>query len=385
MTKLHLTGAWYSSRNAGDQAILITIRDLLAERIPDLALEVLCADADFVTREHGLPAASQMESLAKVFRHVWRNDGLLIGGGTPFYNDFKHMCYFWLLALATRLSGGKVVIYGASAQKLHQASARWFTRRIMGMAELITVREAVTEVQLREVVGVTKEIVCTADPAITLTPCENARVDEILAAEGLGGVDKPLIAVCPHFFSNTDTYRVHHYEAFDDSHIERQRQVLAEAARYLTRYGHVVFLPMNTDQPDSDLEVQAEIRERITNRDGITFIENQYRPREIAGLFARCKLTLGVRLHALIMSAAVGTPVIGIDYAPKVKGFMELLGEPEHCIALQQLHFDALRALIDAYFADYDQKKAVFAEHVHVLQARARDNADRVAALFGSA
>ena len=385
MTKLHLTGAWYSSRNAGDQAILITIHKLLTERIPDLELEILCADADFVSREHGLPAVSQMKSLTTVFRHVWRNDGLLIGGGTPFYNDFKHMCYFWLLALVTRLSGGKVIVYGASAQKLHQASARWFTKQIMGMASLITVREAVTEAQLRDGIGVKNEIVCTADPAITLQPCEDTRIEEILAEEGLRDVGKPLIAICPHFFSNTDAYRVHHYEVFDDSHIECQRKVLAEAAEYLTKFGHVVFLPMNTDRPDSDLDVQSEIRARINNPEGITFIENQYRPHEIAGLYTRCKLTVGVRLHALIMSAAVGTPVIGINYAPKVKGFMELLGEPEHCIALQQLRFEELRALIDAYFGDYDERKVTFREHVATLQARARDNADRVAALFRGA
>lgn len=382
MTKLHLTGAWYSSRNAGDQAILITIRELLEERIPDLDLEIICAESDFVTREHGLPAVSQMKSLATVLRRVWQNDGLLIGGGTPFYNDFKHMGYFWVLALLTRLGGGKVVVYGASAQKLHQASARWFTRQIMGMASLITVREAVTEAQLRDAVGVRKTIRCTADPAITLRGCEEERVDEILAAEGLDGVEKPLIALCPHFFSNTDAYRVHHYEAFDDSHIECQREVLAAAAEYLTRYGHVVFLPMNTDRPDSDVDVQSEIRERLTDPSGITFVETQYRPREIAGLFGRCKLTLGVRLHALIMSAAAGTPVIGINYAPKVQGFMELLGEAEHCIALQQLKFDDLKTLIDAYFQDYEAKKAAFTTHVAALQDRARDNADRVAALF---
>ena len=382
MTRLKLTGAWYSSRNAGDQAILVTIRALLEARIPDLELEVICADAAFVRREHGLPAISQMESLLHVLRRVWSADGLLIGGGTPFYNDFKHMAYFWVLTLIARLGGAKVVIYGASAQHLHQASARWFTRRIMAMANLITVREARTEVQLRESLGVKKNIICTADPAITLEACSPIRIEEILAAEGLTDLKRPLIAICPHFFSNTDTYRVHHYEAFGDSHIECQRQVLAEAAIHLTRFGHVVFVPMNTDRPDSDVEVQREIRASIGERDDITFIETQYRPGEIAGLFSRCTLTLGVRLHALIMSAAVGTPVIGINYAPKVRGFMELLGEPEHCIALQQLSFPALQSIIDGYFANYDALCAIFHEHVAELQRRAGDNADRVAALF---
>ena len=383
MTKLHLTGAWYSSRNAGDQAILVTIRELLESRIPDLQLEVICAEADFVQEEHGLPAVSQTQSLMNVLHQVWKNDGLLIGGGTPFYNDFKHMCYFWVLAVLTRLSGGKVVIYGASAQKLHQRSARWFAKRILEMAHLITVREAVTKDQLENVLHIKNQVICTADPAITLEACADSRVDEIMAAEGLDGLDRPIFAICPHFFSNTDGYRVHHYEVFDDTHIDRQRKVLAEAAQYLTRFGHVVFLPMNTDKPDSDLEVQAEIRALLDDETDISFVNTQYRPREIAGIYSRCKLTLGVRLHALIMSAAAGTPVIGINYAPKVKGFMELLGEPEHCIALQQLHFEEMKALLDDYLADYDARRVAFAANVDRLQGRARDNADMVASLFG--
>jgi len=33
--KICITGAWYSSRNVGDQAILITISDLIKKFIPD--------------------------------------------------------------------------------------------------------------------------------------------------------------------------------------------------------------------------------------------------------------------------------------------------------------------------------------------------------------
>ncbi|MBI2425249.1 MAG: polysaccharide pyruvyl transferase family protein [Candidatus Hydrogenedentes bacterium] len=360
----------------------MTIRDLLVERIPDLELEVICANSTFVEAEHGLPALSQMKELGRVFHHVWRNDGLLLGGGTPFYNDLKHMAYFWVLACLCRLGGGKLVVYGASAQRLHTRSARFFTRRIMEMADLITVREPLTKTQLENDLGVRNQIICTADPAITLTSAPQDRIDAILKAEGLAGVERPLIAICPHFFSNTDPYRVHHYEVFQDDHIETQREVLCRAAEHLRQYGHVVFLPMNTDLPDSDVVVQQEMRERLSNVDGITFVETQYRPKEIAGIFERCKLVVGVRLHALIMASAVYTPVVGINYAPKVQGFMDVLGEPEHCLSLKGLTFESLRVALDAYFKDYDGQQRAFVEHVKALQARAQHNADLVARLF---
>ena len=379
---INLTGAWYSSRNAGDQAILVTIRELLEDQIPDLHIDIICANDTFVREEHGLNAISQRKDLLGVFRSVMQSRALLLGGGTPFYNEFKHMCFFWVLSVICKLSGGKLVIYGASAQKLHQKSARWFTRRIMNMADLITVREPVTKEQLENNLGVKNPVICTADPAITLKACDEERIDEILYNEGLTGKDTPIFAICPHFFSNTDPYRVHHYEAFEDDHIERQRNVLADAANFLSKHGKVIFLPMNTDPPDSDIDVQNEIRARVSNPQDITFIETQYRPREIAGIFSRCKLVVGVRLHSLIMAAAVKTPIIAINYAPKVEGFMTLIGELHHCLRIQKLESMVLKEKLEDYLDNYDEKLSVFSGHVAQVQEKAVKNAAIVAELI---
>ena len=383
MPRVNITGGWYSSRNAGDQAILICIHDLLKERVPDLTLEVICANDDFVRNEYGIEAVSQTKHLFKVLAAVARSDALFIGGGTPFYNDFKHMCFFWVLSAIAKLTKGKLAVYGASAQKLDRASAKWFTRRILNMADLITVREPLTKSQF-ESLGVHKAVHCTADPAITLRPCEKERIDALLEKEGLAG-RSPLFAICPHFFSNTDPYRVHHYEKFEDDLIERQKSVLAQAADYLSERGAVLFLPMNTDPPDSDVDVQREIAALVKNKGRIRFVETQYRPQEVAGILSRCRLVLGVRLHSLILSAAVDTPVIAMSYAPKVAGFMERMEEAHHSCPLQKLEFPALLAMIDAFLEDYDRQHAIFREHAGRLRNEARRNADMAAELLKTA
>jgi polysaccharide pyruvyl transferase WcaK-like protein len=43
------------------------------------------------------------------------------------------------------------------------------------------------------------------------------------------------------------------------------------------------------------------------------------------------ELVLGLRLHSLILAATTGTPIVGIDYDPKIKGFMEQ-AEAEDCL-----------------------------------------------------
>lgn len=379
--RINLTGAWYSSRNAGDQAILVTIRQLLESRIPGLKMTVLCSNSGFVEREHGLHAISQNRNLPGVYLSVFRGDALLIGGGTPFYNDVKHMVYFWTLALACKLGGGKLIVYGASAQRLRTLSARWFTKSILQMANLVTVREQRTETQMREL-GVKRQIQCTADPAITLQPCSPERLEMIMRAEGLASNGAPLFAICPHFFSNSDQYRIHHYEQFSDDSIERQRTVLAATADFLTEHGRVILLPMNCDDPDNDLVVQREILSRMQHQDKVQLIERQYKPAEIAGIFSRCRLTIGVRLHALIMAAAVNCPVIAINYAPKVEGFMQLLGSPEDMLRLQTLAFEELRSRIEAWLEQYEDMRGVYEQKVKKLQRRAEWNAQMVADLL---
>jgi polysaccharide pyruvyl transferase WcaK-like protein len=251
----------------------------------------------------------------------------------------------------------------------------------MNIADLVTVREETTKEQMAAI-GVRNTVHCTADPAITLKACEEQRTDEILRQEGITDTDQPIYAICPHFFSNVDKYHVHHYEKFQDDHIDRQREILAAAADYLSDHGKVIFIPMNIDTPDSDIHVGREIREKTKKKDRITFIENQYRPKEIAGLYKRCRLVIGVRLHSLIMASAVGTPVIGINYAPKVEGFMRLSEQMDHCLNLRQAEFSQLQEIIDNYLENYDRLKTQFQEKIRVIQARAEENARMAAELL---
>jgi len=91
---------------------------------------------------------------------------------------------------------------------------------------------------------------------------------------------------------------------------------------------------------------------------------------------------LGVRLHSLILSAAVDTPIIAVSYAPKVAGFMERIEETHHNCPLHRLGFPALRDMINVYLDDYEGQRATFREHAERLRNEARRNADMAAALL---
>ena len=60
---------------------------------------------------------------------------------------------------------------------------------------------------------------------------------------------------------------------------------------------------------------------------------------------------MGVRLHATILAAASGVPMLGIAYDPKVSGFLDDLGLPGQCLPLDA-DADTIAATITRTLAD---------------------------------
>src|SRR3989338_3315452 len=134
MTRVCLWGAWYGSRNAGDQAVLLAITQLLHERLADVHLTVL-SGAPSLTESCMADAGWRVEALHKwrhlpaVIRALARADLFLIGGGVPFYDKAAHVLVFaWLVALA-KLFGCSVMVYGAASQQLAQPFSRLMYKR----------------------------------------------------------------------------------------------------------------------------------------------------------------------------------------------------------------------------------------------------------------
>jgi len=375
MKKICITGAWYSSRNIGDQAILFAINELLSNHLNKVELTVIGADDEFIKSTYSLNAVSQFKNLFQVFSTVIKSDLLLIGGGTPFYDDFKHMAYFFILTLLNKIAGKKTAIYGASSQKLNTWYSIFFTKLIVKLSNMITLREELTTKYFKEELNIKKRVITTCDPAITLPDANENDVDEVMRKEGLNNIDKPLFGICPHYFSNKDKYRVHHYEFFSNSCIENQIKVLAETVDYLSQKGIVVFIPMNIDRPDSDIDASEQILKYVKNSNYVKVINSYYHPYIMKSIFKRMKLIIGVRLHSLVLSASALTPFVAIEYAPKVSGFVQLIKKEEYGCEINGLSFEKLKVCIETCLSNYDEYKNDLSIQTKKLEETANFNA----------
>ena len=75
-------------------------------------------------------------------------------------------------------------------------------------------------------------------------------------------------------------------------------------------------------QPTQDRDLAHSLQQKLGEHSEILSISD---PRELKGLFKEVKMTIGMRLHSLIMAAAESCPCFALSYDPKVSQLMSEL------------------------------------------------------------
>jgi polysaccharide pyruvyl transferase WcaK-like protein len=340
-------GGWYGSRNIGDTAILLGLKELiaLANQGRDVYVRVLSTDADYtssqgVTGEKALVKSELLRPWAwlRVLRIFARPDRVIVSGGTPIF-DSSHAIRTLYLSLPL-LFRTPTVVFGAGAKPLRS----WYGRRsvplLLRRACYISVRDEDSR-RILEDLGV-EGVELTADSAFFARPAPAHAVDEIVGACGIAP-DESLLVVCPRLLSG-ERKRLYLQERMDATLIAETPPKLAAAIdRLAGRFDRVVLMAMHFHGPDSDVPLIRDVLGRVRSRN-VVFVERELRAEQAIALFRRARLVLGVRLHALLLAASMGTPMVGIAYEQKVRGLFERLGLADYCLDLFHLEVEPLVA-----------------------------------------
>lgn len=254
--------------------------------------------------------------------------------------------------------GVPTMAYAIGAGPLRNSEDRRVVRDAVGAMEAVTVRDVETK-RLLEEVGVERDIVVTADPALLLTP--QPFPEDALVKEGVS-TERRLVAMSVRERGGAAPALEHSpYHA-----------ILAAAADFvIERFeADVVFVPMERGDIRESHRVMAEMAapERASVLDG------RYGPRQLLGFMGHIELALGMMLHFLILAALAGVPLLALPYASKVGQFLEALGTPGP--SAQPEHVGPLLAAIDRLWDDRDRCRGLMAEAVPRLQDQARQTAE---------
>jgi polysaccharide pyruvyl transferase CsaB len=357
----------YGGFNLGDEAILQSMVAQVRRTMP-AEITVFSRNADDTRRRHRVERVVAVRDITRrESRQILEGlDLLLLGGGGILY-DSDAETYLREVFIAHE-AGIPVMLYAASAGPLRDPSVRAVARDALNRADIVTVRDRPSR-QLLEEIGVDREIVVTADPAILLEP-EPLTLDEILRAEAIDPTS-PLIGLSVREPG----------PAAPDLDVEHYYRLVANAADFMIARldAEVVFFPL--ERRMFDVQHSHGVVSRMRFAQCATVLKRDYSPGQVVSLLKHFDFAVGMRLHFLIFSALAGVPFVALPYATKVSGFLEELQLEEYPV-LEHVSAGQLIAMIDRSWDTRDDLRAHIQENVGMLQARARQNNDLMAQLL---
>ena len=298
----------YGGLNLGDEAILQGIVKELRRALP-VEITVFSRDAEDTRQRHDVERVVPVRRLSRdeVLPEIQRLDLLILGGGGILFDGEAQI--FLREVMLAHENRVPVMVYAVGAGPLRDPAAQRLVQDGLTRAAVVTVRERDARKILEEI-GLTREIVVTADPALLLEPAPLA--EDALKREGLDS-GRQLVGV---------SVREPGAAAPDISE-QAYHKLLADVADFMVdRYdADVVFVPMEPRMVD--VQHAHAVVARMLRAQRATVLKGDYTSEQLLGLMQHFAFAVGMRLHFLIFASLQNVPFVALPYAPKVAGFLD--------------------------------------------------------------
>lgn len=357
MIRLLIAG-YHGFGNCGDEAILLAMTTNIRAMAPDVDITALSYNPEFTKSEYKVKAVQRF-NVAEVLKTIASSDIVLSGGGTLLQDgtSTRSLIYYLAIIKTAKLLKKRVMLYANGIGPVNGRINRHLVKAVVNTVDMITLREKLSENDLRSI-GVSKpNIIVTADPAFTLKSVSDDEADAFLKSEGVPG-DKELVGISVRGWSR----------AFGgEEYLDRMAQV---CDRLIEMGKNVVFVPMEYPK---DLDVSKRVMSKMSQR--AYLIENRYNPPQILGIVGRLDLMISMRLHTLIFAAVKNVPMLGIIYDPKVEYYLKVLEMPEAGdVRREHLDVDKIVQRACDIFDNMSHYKSVLKKNADIMMDKANEN-----------
>ncbi|MEE0968089.1 MAG: polysaccharide pyruvyl transferase CsaB [Clostridia bacterium] len=310
---------YYGFGNMGDDSLLLSIIKNLREQSPDIRITAFTRNPKKMCRKYGVKCVGRFNVFA-LCREMKHAKLLISGGGSLLQNNTsaKSLEYYIQVIYLAKRYGVPCMVYANGIGPLYGKKSHEKVKRVLSEVEEISLREPSSYEFLREIGtfdDILDKIRITADPALTLKPCDNARKTYIFEKYG---IDSPsdCFAVSLREWQNlrsSGTYSDR--EAF----ISDISEAIAKTS--LATGKKPVFIPVQRIL-DNEIceEVMAEVSKKISSDCPIM---SGLSAREVIALMSDMSFAIAMRLHMLIYASCAGIPAIGLSYDPKVSAYLD--------------------------------------------------------------
>jgi polysaccharide pyruvyl transferase CsaB len=360
---------FYGYENTGDEAVLLGTIAALRAAMPDIAITVFSAQPEQTAERYGVvsvPIGRRFEGLIAIASTIRRADLFLLGGGGLLQDREVRIVPFWLsrffLALTVHTPA---VFFAQGVGPLDTRLGRGLTRAAASRAAAITVRD-IPSARLLQSLGVKRTVHVTADAALALEPLP--KPDAYTRARWGLEPNRPYLAFVPRGWPGMA-------EMADDI-----AQTLAGFARGSGVGIALVPFQMPDDRPVVDRIVSAW----PDNADAPVVVYSGSDPRTMQVVLSGMEMVVGMRLHAAILSALQGVPVLGLGYDPKVALFFERLSLPEWSLVWDADLPARLKESLRGFWEHRDEARRTMIDRMQVLRSAALENGQVVKRVWES-
>lgn len=319
----------YGRGNAGDDAILKAIVTELRQIDSDLPIWVLSRSPEDTRRTYRVNTIYTF-AFPRFLHRMGRTKLYINGGGSLMQDVTSHRSlWFYLFTIsAAKLLGNRVLMYGCGIGPIYSAANRLRTSKVLQKrVDAITLRDTHSAEELQDMGVTAPEIILSADPTVVLPAAPPQVIDGILEGHGLDPAGRYI------------GFTLRPWPCF-----EEKAEIFGQAADYAYEtYGLMpVFLPI-----ERRLDVGAAQKAAASMRCPYVILPATGDSEQTIGLFARMKVVVSMRLHALVFAAGQGVPLVGVVYDQKISSFLSYIGQDLYT-DLNRLTRERLCAQIDA-------------------------------------
>lgn len=377
-----------AGRNLGDMAILSSILNSLARHLPSARFYVPSTNPEWTRQHYGerfdvkalnvMPWTGSVRLLGiPTLGALAASDVAMICDGIIFGNRLFNPAFNYLITLVAlvplaRLLRCRVVCYSVGLGPFPTRISRLLARWTINLCDLVMVRDRNSERLAREI-GVTKPIALTGDAAFINPVSGDRRAQDIL---GELGIDPHARLLGLNITAYMDRWLKSDEKLSPDADFVT---VMAEGVRRAQAAVSEPFTPLVICTQPMDGETCQRLAAAIG---GKVLSNSKYLSHDIQAVMRRCQLMVGMRFHSLVLASSVGTPVMALNYAPKVRDYMRLLDCEEFGMELASVTPGLLAARIIEAWRRRDELKQRQAPVVEQQKEGARRAADLLVARY---
>ncbi len=292
MNKAIICG-YYGQGNAGDEALLLSILARLPQSIQPL---VLSGNPTKTSLDYGVVCYSRKEIIKQITK-LGKNDLFIWGGGSLIQDvtSINSPLYYLFLMFLAQSKGLKTIALAQGIGPIKTPFVRWLTKKVLQKCDRVSVRDKASANLLA---SWQIEYLLAADPVWALPSKIN---------EDLNLLPSPRIAVNLRSHSSLTPDRI---------------KILSQALKQLQQQtqANIILVPFQLSQ---DKAICEEVASILSTNCQVIYLEN---PQKLKGLWQYMDMTIGMRLHSVIMAVSEGCKCFALSYDPKVTNLMQEVG-----------------------------------------------------------